>query len=168
MSTLAPALVIDPTDGSVRIDGCKAVIGAGLAKETAMAGLVQFYDSAMDMKTGYEWLKFRAVAFGRRPAGFGLCFYLGKLTEMRIGASLPNAKLEGGWPTGEALDEVVAFLRQELRRQLDRPFRSAEELFGWGVVWADVDKKGGFADAGLRYGTQVRIWRGLRVGAERD
>jgi hypothetical protein len=149
---LFPALVIDPTNGSVCIDGCTLVIAAGLTKAMAAAGLSQFYHSNTDHKNGYEWLMFRGVRLGGRPAGFSLCFYLGKLTEIGLGASLPNAKSEGSWPTREAIDEEVAFMREELRHQLDRPFRSGQERFPWGVVWAEFDPTGFIASTGLRYG----------------
>jgi hypothetical protein len=139
---LSRALIIDPINGSVCIHGCTLVIAADLPKATAAAGLSQFYHRNTDHKNGYEWLMFRGVTFGGQPAGFSLCFYLSKLTEVSFGASLPNAKSEGGWPTREAIDEEVAFVHEELRCQLMRPFQSGPERFPWGVAWAEFDAKG--------------------------
>jgi hypothetical protein len=151
----APSLVIDPTDGSVHIDGLELVIDAGLTQATALVGLSRFYVSTLDMKTGYEWLKFRGVKFGGERARFAPCFYVGKLTEIGLGASSPNEKMTGRWPSREEMDENVAFLRQELRRQLHRPFWTGEERFEWGGVWANIDVKGGLPSAGLRYGPRI-------------
>jgi hypothetical protein len=151
---VAPALIIDPADGSVRIDGCTLVIGAGLARAAAAAGLSKFYHSVTDRNNGYERLSFRGVEFGGRPATFSLTFYLDRLTEIRLGARLPTATLERGWPSKEIIDEEVAFMRQELRHPVGRAYTSGLERFPWDVAWAGFDGKGFTASSGLRYKPQ--------------
>jgi hypothetical protein len=112
-----------------------------------------FYRSRIDHKNGYEWLSFHGVTFGGLPCGFSLCFLHDALTEVHIGVSLPNAELEGGWPTRRAIEEEVVFIRAELGKQLSRSFQTSQERFAWGVVWAMVDSKAFVASAGLRYET---------------
>lgn len=140
-----------PADGSVRIAGCPLVLAKGLAKAVAAEQLSQFYRSHIDHRNGYEWLFFQGVSFGAYPCGFALCFHRGHFTEMHFGVALPGAKLEGDWPTREAIDQEISFVRGELTRQLAPPFQSGLEHFSWGRVWSQFDEKGGKATAGLRY-----------------
>jgi hypothetical protein len=147
----APAFSIGPDDGSVRIGGCSLVLAKGLAREVAAEQLSRFYRSKIDHRNGYEWLFFQGASFGAQPCGFALCFHLGHLTEIHFGVSLPDAKLEGGWPTREAIDREIAFVRRELASQCARTFQSGLEHFSWGIVWSQYDEKGGQATAGLRY-----------------
>jgi hypothetical protein len=145
---VAPALTIDPADGSVRIGGRTLLIGAGLAKAEAAAGLSQFYHSYKQLNNGYERLSFRGVEFGGRTASFALTFYLGKLIEISLWAMLPTEKLERVWPTREVIDEEVAFL---LGHRLGRAYASGREQFPWGVSWAGFDGKAFTARAELHY-----------------
>lgn len=149
------ALSISPDDGSVRIAGCSLVLAKGLARGVAAEQLSRFYRSKIDHRNGYEWLYFQGVSFGTQPCGFALCFHHGHLTETHFGVSLPDAKLEGGWPTREAIDQEISFVRGELGRQLARTFQSGLEHFSWGLVWSLYDEKGGQATAGLRYASSA-------------
>jgi hypothetical protein len=153
--TELPALSISPDDGSARIAGCALVIAKGLARDVASEQLSRFYRSKIDHRNGYEWLYFHGVSFGAQPCGFGLCFHRGRLIEVHFGVSLPDAKLEEGWPTREASDQEIAFVRAELARQLARTFRTGLEHFSWGLVWSQYDEKGGQASAGLRYASSA-------------
>jgi hypothetical protein len=148
---MVPALAIVPNDGSLRIEGCPVVICRNLSREEAAAGLSQFYRSQTDHGNGYEWLVFGGVSFGGRPCGFSLCFHRGRLTQVHWGVSLPNAPQAGGWPTREAIDAEIAFVRGILQQSLGRSFVSGEERFPWGIVWATFDSKGFQASAGVRY-----------------
>lgn len=150
-----PALTICPKNGSIRISGNPAVLAGGMAQDQAVAALATLFCSSVDHKNGYEWFTYGGVSFGGEPCGFGLCFHEGRLTQLSFGVSLPGTKLEGGWPTQEAIDEEIAFVRRELARQLDRPFRSGEERFPWGVAWSQFDPKGFQASAGVRYDTHA-------------
>ena len=152
LATATAALSINPVDGSVHIAGCPFVLAKGVAKAVAAEQLSQFYRSKIDHRNGYEWMFFQGAAFGAQPCGFGLCFHDGRLTELHFGVSLPDAPLEDGWPTREAIDQEISFVRGELARQCARTFQSGLEHFSWGVVWAQFDEKGGQASAGVRYG----------------
>jgi hypothetical protein len=64
---------------------------------------------------------------------------------------LPNAKLDGGWPTREAINDEIAFVKEVFRDQLKRKFGDNTEQFKWGVAWSGFDSKGFKATAGIRY-----------------
>jgi hypothetical protein len=150
---MTPSLTIDPADGSVYIEDCSLALSKGVGKAEVSAALAQFYHSSADYKNGYEWLRFQGVSFGGQPCGFAVCFHFGALTEIHIGVSLPNAELEGGWPTRRTIDQEVVFMRAELAKQLSRSFQHGRECFSWGEAWSTFDPKGFFASTGVRYET---------------
>ena len=55
--------------------------------------------------------------------------------------------MEGGWPTRDAIDKEVAFVRDILARG------GLIRKFGWGEVWSGYDAKSFIASNGLRYRT---------------
>jgi hypothetical protein len=148
---MAPALLINSVDGSVNIDGYPIAIKKGLSKDVAASALSKFFRTSIDHKNGYEWLAFQGVNFGDFPCGFSLCFYQGALVELHWSVNLPNCKLENGWPTREAIDSEIKYVRNILSKLFSRNFSSGQESFGWGVVWSSFDAKGFQASAGVRY-----------------
>jgi len=113
--------------------------------------LATFFRSQTDHGNGYEWLAFHHLTFNAKPCGISLCFHLGKLQEAHFGVALPNAPLEGGWPTREAIDAEISFMRQALAQSFSRSFSTGQEQFSWGVVWSAFDAKGFQASSGIRY-----------------
>lgn len=103
------------------------------------------------MGNGYEWLSFHKVTLGKQPCGFAAGFNHGALTEVHFSVSLPDAKLEGGWPTREAIEEELAFVRSQLNAQLGTEPDAASTAFPWGTVWSMSDPKGFQANSGVRY-----------------
>lgn len=148
-----PSLSISAKDGSIHIEECALVITKGLVRDVAADKLSQFYVSNIDHKNGYEWLRFNGVSYGGQPCGFSLCFLHGEMAIMNFGVSLPNMKLEDGWPTRETIDQEISFVRKEMAKQLGRTFQYGPERFSWGVAWSSFDAKGVCASAGLRYET---------------
>ena len=134
------------------IDGCPLAIGRGLAPGEAAAALAAFYRNRIDYGNGYEWLTFDGASLSGNPCSFSLCFHQGRLTEIQFGVALPDAKLEDGWPTREAIDEEIEFVRRFFRQAFHRRFTSGEERFNWGTVWSVFDPKGYQASSGIRYG----------------
>lgn len=148
---MLPTLTINPVDGSVSISNSPLTLSKGLDRARAFAALRHHYRSNTDHGNGYEWLSFDGVSFGGAPSGFSICFHDHRLTEIHFGVSLPNLKLEDGWPTRQSIDEEVAFVQSELTSQLGRQFTSGQVQFSWGTVWSMFDAKGFLASAGLRY-----------------
>ncbi len=60
---------------------------------------------------------------------------------------LPNAPMDGGWPTREAIDAEVSFVRDVLANEMS--LRTG--VTPWGAVWSCFDPKGFLASNGLRY-----------------
>lgn len=148
---MLPALSIAPDDGVIRIQGLDQVIRPGLAKAVAMAAFAALYRAHIDYRNGYEWLAFHRVGFGGRPCGFSLCFHLGLLEQLHFGVSILGMKSPQGWPDRDASEREIVLVRGELRRQLQRDFRSGHEQFSWGAVWSVFDEKSYQASSGLHY-----------------
>ncbi|AYG57823.1 hypothetical protein CCGE525_02610 [Rhizobium jaguaris] len=104
-----------------------------------------------DLKNGYEWLQLRGLAFGKHPAGLSLCFHHGKLISSDWGVSLPGAPMEGGWPTQQAIDQEIAFVRRILTALFQTELTTGALEFSWGTVWSKFDPKGFLASHGIRY-----------------
>lgn len=152
--TEAPALLIDPADGSLRIDGCVLTVRPGLDIGRAREEFVSFYRHHTDHRNGFEWLNFGGVSLSGRPASFSLGFHNSVLDDMVLfSVSLPNASMEDGWPTQQAIDDEIAFVRRALAAQLGCTFKRGVAEFSWGSAWALFDPKGFQASAGLRWRT---------------
>src|SRR3982751_1619770 len=123
---MARALTVDPTTGSVHIAECSTILSNGLAESTASTELAEFYRSRIDHENGYTRLSCQGVSFGGEPSGFALGFHLGALTQIHLGISLSDVEPVGGWPTRREIDQEVAFVREELAKQLSRSFRSGQ------------------------------------------
>lgn len=149
MRIMTHDLSIDPASGSLRISGLTALISAGQTKADIEPLLAPFARGGRDHGNGYAWLDFGGLSFGGYPSGLSLCFFEDRLVEARWGVSLPDAPMEGGWPTRQAIDDEVRFVQRILTEQLGRSPDAAS--FGWGQVWSMFDAKGFLAAHGIRY-----------------
>src|ERR1700679_2992520 len=102
---MAHDLSVDPPSGALRISGLSTDISAGLKKADIERVLAAFARGGRDHGNGYEWLSFGGLSFGGYPCGLGLCFFEGRLTMAKWNVSLPDAPMEGGWPTRGAIDD---------------------------------------------------------------
>jgi hypothetical protein len=143
------ALSIDPASGALRIGGLTATISAGQKKADIEPLLEPFARGVRDYGNGYEWLNFGGISFGGYPCGLALCFFEDRLVEASWSVALPDAPMEGGWPTRKAIDDEVRFVQKVLTEQLGQPPHAA--AFGWGKVWSAFDSKGFLAANGIRY-----------------
>ena len=148
---MTSSLLFNSIDGSLHIEGCRTTIQRSLDRDLAASALSNFYRMAIDHKNGYEWLAFQGVNFGGYPCGFSLGFHLGRLEEIHWNVALPNAEMESGEPTREAIDAEIVFVRKILSDTFARGFSSGQEHFDWGCVWCVFDAKGFQASSGLRY-----------------
>jgi hypothetical protein len=105
----------------------------------------------MDHHNGYVWDMFRGLKFIGYPCGIAVCFHFDRLTEIHFGVSLPGAGLENGWPTREAIDQEVEFVRSTLSDVFSVSFESGSQRFKWGEVWSMFDQRGFMASSGIRY-----------------
>lgn len=142
-------LTIAATTGSLRVDH-KPVLGARSKKAEVLSALQPFYKSRSVMG-GFEWLTFSGLTLNELPSTLSVCFADGEVAECHLSVNLPGAQMADGWPTRQAIDEEVQFVRNALGRQLGRTFDTGIEGFPWGSTWAHFDAKGGLATCGLRY-----------------
>ena len=143
----------------ITIDPLTGILGLGDArlrplqsKSEVEPQIAQLLQGSRDHGNGYEWLYLSGLTFGRRPASAGLCFHAGRLEQASWNVQLVDAPMESGWPTREAIDEEIAFVRGILARGGlnigDNP-----KKFHWGEAWSSFDAKGFLASNGLRYRT---------------
>ena len=149
---MAMVISIDPADGAIRIgDGVRLT---AVQRRRQVAPLVAPWQSGeRDFGNGYAWLDLNGFAFGGLPANLSLCFAFGRLEQASWGVRLPGQESGGGWPSAEAIDAEIAFVRAELERQLGLASIGDQMAFDWGVVWSLYDPKGGLPAHGLRYGS---------------
>ena len=146
-----PSLSFNSNDGSIHIASVEQPITHGMQKEVAASALATLFRSHTDHGNGYEWLAFHGLTFNAKPCGLSLCFHLGKLQSAHFGIALQNASLESGWPTREAINAEISFIRQTLAQSFSRSFSTGREQFSWGTVWSVFDPKGFQASSGIRY-----------------
>lgn len=151
-----PAFTLSLEDGSITIDDRKIRIDASLTKEVAGQMLAAFYKSAVDHKDGYEWIYLEGLSFGGVPSAMALCFHDGLVREINWSADAPGAELEDGWPTREAIDREIAFVRRVLAKLTGEKTFSGHRRFAWGELWSTFDAKGFTASSGLRYKTGTK------------
>lgn len=152
---MTAAFAIDARTGDVLIGELRLTPHQSKAEiEPQIAHLVK---GSRDHGNGYEWLNLGGLSFAGHPAGVGLCFHEGRFEQASWNVLLPDAREEGGWPTREASDDEVAFVRDTLARDIGfDPARKLPMIFGWGEIWSAFDEKGGCASHGLRYRRQHR------------
>ena len=68
----------------------------------------------------------------------------------RAAVELRDAPKDGGWPTRQAIDEEVAFVRGILTQD-GLNIDDDPKKFNWGEAWSSFDAKGFLASNGLRY-----------------
>ena len=142
-------LSIDPASGALRVAGLAAPVVAGQAKAEIAQLLAPFAKGDRDHRNGYAWLSFTGLAFGGYPCDLALCFFEDRLVELSWNVTLPDAPEENGWPSRQAIDDELWFVRQVLEAQLGRSLDKT--AFDWGRVWSAFDPKGLIAANGLRY-----------------
>jgi hypothetical protein len=139
---------IDPRTGSINVGEARLKpLDTKAETEPLIANLL---DAPRFHENGYEWVYLRGLTFGGQPASMGLCFHNGRLEQASWSVQLPNAPMQGDWPTREAIDDEIAFVRGILASDGMDVRKGAMEFF-WGEVWSDFDAKGFLASNGLRY-----------------
>lgn len=137
---------IDRDTGSIRI-GDIALLGPDARQATVQQQVDDLIVGSRDYGNGYEWLERGALTFGGRPAYLSLCFQNDALEQASWSVQLPDAATEGGWPTREAIDAEIAFVRRTLATEMG----ICAGHLPWGEVWSNFDTKGFMAANGLRY-----------------
>lgn len=148
---MAPSIQVSSADGSVKLFDLGFVICRKMNKANVKAMLSQFWTGEIDHGNGYSWSSFHGLTFGTMPCGLALGFHQGVLTEINLGVALPQAMLEGGCPTRQAIDDEITFVRKVFHDQLKREFGDNPEYFEWGIAWSGFDPKGFTASAVIRY-----------------
>jgi hypothetical protein len=145
------AISIDPADGALHVgDG---IVLTAFQRRRKVARLVAPWQfGERDFGNGYAWIDLDGFAFGGLPANLSLCFAFGRLEQASWGVRLPGDDAADGWPSPEAIDAEIDFVRTELARQLGVTSIGEQMAFDWGVVWSLYDPKGGLPAHGLRYG----------------
>ncbi len=143
-------LSFEPDTGAICI-GDTTCLKAFQEKSVVQALVSPWVRGSRDLQNGYKWLQLGGLTFGNHPAGLSLCFHHGKLIGADWGVSLPGASMEGGWPTQQAIDQEIAFVRQILATLFQREMTTHALEFSWGTVWSEFDPKGFLAAHGMRY-----------------
>ncbi|MGY4398325.1 hypothetical protein ACVWZA_003531 [Sphingomonas sp. UYAg733] len=143
---MAAELWIDRDTGNIRI-GDLALLEPNQTRGSIEPQVADFLESSRDHGNGFEWLYLRGLTFGGQPAGLSICFHDGRFEQASWNVQLPDAPTEGGWPTREAIDCELLFVRETMARDMD--IHGSE--MPWGEVWSSFDAKGFMAANGLRY-----------------
>jgi hypothetical protein len=140
---------IDRDTGSLLI-GSDIRIGIADRRPEVTDLVAPLIHGVRDHGNGYVWVNIRGLIFGDYPCGASLCFSMDRIHRVSWGVSLPNAETESGWPTRNAIDDQIKYVREVLKQQLSRDFELGQEAFLWGA-WSQFDAKGFLASNGLRY-----------------
>ena len=138
-------LWINKDTGEIRI-GDHVLLQPNQAKSSIEPLVADLLEGSRDHGNGFEWLYLRGLTFGGQPAGLSVCFRDGRLEQASWSVYLPDAPTEGGWPTREAMDRELLFVRETLAREMN--IRAGK--MPWGEVWSSFDAKGFMASNGLR------------------
>ena len=141
-------LTIDAQTGSLSVGGVRLQPLQSKSEVEGQTALL--VKGSRDHGNGYEWLFLGGLTFGGQPASVDLCFHDGRLEQASWSVQLPDAPMEGGWPTREAIDKEVAFVRGTLA-QYGLNIGDNPKKFSWGEAWSSFDAKGFLASNGLRY-----------------
>ena len=144
-------LILNATDGSIRLGNLPTPIGPALSLDEARDAFATLMHGERDVGTGYHWLSLRRLSLGGAPAGISLCFHGQQLDMVTMGVDLPGAALQDGWPTQAGIDAEVGFMKRTLGAALGRKLAGGHARFDWGEAWARFDPKGFMASSGLRY-----------------
>lgn len=143
---MAAKLWINGDTGEILI-GDRAILRPNQTKDLIEPLVAHLHGGSQDHGNGFEWLYLRGLTFGGQPAGLSICFHKGRLEQASWSVQLPDATTEGGWPTREAIDCELSFVRETLARDMNI---HAGQM-PWGEVWSSFDAKGFMAANGLRY-----------------
>ena len=139
---------VDPQTGTMTVGGL--LFEPLQAKSEIEQQIAQLITGTQDHGNGYEWLYLGGLTFGGQSATLSLCFHLGRLEQAGWSVNLPDAQTEGGWPTREAIDQEITFVRDTLLQD-GFAINDGRLEFGWGEMWCGFDAKGFLASSGLRY-----------------
>ena len=140
---------IDPDTGSIGL-GNGVRLEAFQKRRAIEPRVADLIDSAQDHGNGFAWLHLRDLSFGGHPAWLALCFHGGRLEQVGWSVRLPNDTVAGGWSTGEAMEEEVAFVHGALAK-VGLSLDEGTKTCSWGEVWSHYDPRGDLASHGLRY-----------------
>ena len=143
---MAFELWINVDTGEIRI-GDLALLRPNQVKSSIEPLVADLLEGSRDHGNGFEWLYLRGLTFGGQPVWLSICFRDGRLEQASWSVHLPGAPTEGGWPTREAIDRELSFVRETLARDMN--IRAGK--MPWGEVWSSFDAKGFMAANGLRY-----------------
>jgi hypothetical protein len=142
---MATAFSIDRHTGTIRI-GEIGSFGANQQKVEVVSRVSDLITRTRDVGNGYDWLDLRELTFGGHAATLSLCFHQGSLKQAAWSVHLFDAPAHDGWPTREAIDAELAFVRGTLHEM-----GIGTGYLSWGEVWSAFDEKGFLAANGLRY-----------------
>lgn len=143
---MAAELRIDRNTGDIRI-GDVTTLRPNQTKSSIEPMIANLLKGSRDHGNGFEWLDLRDLTFGGEPAGLSLCFHNGRLEQASWNVQLPGAPMESGWPTRDAIEHELLFVRGTLTQDMNiQPGKMP-----WGEVWSSFDAKGFLAANGLRY-----------------
>lgn len=138
-------LSIDGLNGNIVI-GDDIVLMPMQSQGEVAEQVAAMVSGARDHGNGYEWLYLTGLTFGGQAASLSLGFHNHHLDQAAWTVRLPNAPTEEGWPTRQAIDEEIKFVRGALKTMgLDT------RSFSWGEIWSQFDAKAFIASNGLRY-----------------
>ncbi|MET0247432.1 MAG: hypothetical protein ABW182_11835 [Sphingomonas sp.] len=140
------AFSIDRDNGGFRFDGA-LVIEPGACSIEVEPRVQALIMRARDHGNGYRWLDLAGLSFGGRPAWLSLGFHDGALVRASWNVRLDEVELQDGWPTREAIDAEIAFVRRILTEEMG----IVPGAQPWGEVWSHFDAKGFLAANGIRY-----------------
>jgi hypothetical protein len=143
---MVPALSIDRGTGSIRI-GDAVWLEPNEARASIEPRVVTLLAGSRNLGNGYEWIDLRGLAFGGQPAALSVCFQGGRLQQAAWSVQLPDAPMEGGWPTRDAIESELTFVQEILAREM----AIYPGPMPWGELWTNFDAKGFMAANGLRY-----------------
>jgi hypothetical protein len=148
---LQHGISIDPRTGTMSFAGLSAQIQAGALRDNVATELAFFLYSNRDHGNGYEWLYFRGLAFGGKPATVSVCFLKGEARKIHWDVWTRSSPGDASWPSRRETDGEIAFVRDALSKMLSRPFSAGTEVFSWGEAWCVYDERDDCASSGLRY-----------------
>ncbi|MFC0202715.1 hypothetical protein [Novosphingobium soli] len=143
---MAAELWINENTGEMRI-GDLALLQPYQMKGSIEPLVIGLLEGSRDYGNGFEWLYLGGLTFGGLPARLSICFHNRRLEQASWSVRLPDAPTEAGWPTREAIDSELSFVRETLVRDMN--IHAGQKP--WGEVWSSFDAKGFMAANGLRY-----------------
>ena len=141
---------IDPKTGAILI-GDTVRLTPYQSISSIQPLVVPWLTQAEDHSNGHETLSLRDLEFGGHPAGLGLSFHKGHLAGAQWSVMLPDALMESGWPTREAIDAEVAFMRIALAKAMGKSQPQQRIIRRWGELSSVFDERAFIALSRLRY-----------------